>query len=88
MDFDLTIDQLSSISVIRDDLKRLYRLVQGDVKSGKTIIALLAIIDVINLDIKVIMAPTELLATQHYNYFTNYLNQLDIKIALLTSKEK
>ena len=34
------------------------------------------------------MAPTELLATQHYNYFTNYLNRLDIEIALLTSKVK
>ena len=91
LDFNLTTDQLSSISDIRDDLKkkRLYRLIQGDVGSGKTIIALLAIIDVIKSGYQaVIMAPTELLATQHYNYFTNYLDQLNIKIALLTSKVK
>ena len=91
LDFELTSDQLSSISDIRNDFKkkRLYRLIQGDVGSGKTIVALLSIIDVIKSGFQgVIMAPTELLASQHYNYFLNYLSHLDIKIALLTSKVK
>ena len=48
----------------------MYRLIQGDVASGKTIISLLAISDMINSGYQcVLMAPTELLAKQHYEYF-------------------
>ena len=67
----------------------MYRLIQGDVGSGKTIISLLAISDMINSGYQcVLMAPTELLAKQHYEYFFEYFNSFNINIALLTSKIK
>ena len=48
----------------------MYRLIQGDVGSGKTIISLLAVVDFINSGFQcVIMAPTEVLAKQHFKYF-------------------
>ena len=55
----------------------MYRLIQGDVGSGKTIISLLAISDMINSGYQcVLMAPTELLAKQHYEYFLSTLTHL------------
>ena len=64
-----------------------YRLIQGDVGSGKTIVCLLASYAIITANEQVsLMAPTELLANQHYQLFKSFLP--DVKIALLTSKTK
>ena len=74
LNFELTIDQQSTIEEIKNELlnqKQIYRLIQGDVGSGKTIVSLLVIADVIKSGYQcVLMAPTELLAKQHFNYFT------------------
>ena len=91
LNFKLTKDQLSSLKEIQLDLKkkRMYRLLQGDVGCGKTIIALLAILDVIKNGYQaVLMSPTELLTVQHYEYFSKLLKSFNIKIELLTSKVK
>ncbi len=62
------------------------RLLQGDVGSGKTIVALQAAIVAIESGCQVaVMAPTEILATQHYLYFRRLLRNLNYEIALLTS---
>jgi len=92
LEFSLTIDQVKVLNDIESDLKkkfRMYRLIQGDVGSGKTIIALLASIDVINNGFQVVlMAPTEILARQHYEYFCEYLPEFSDQISLLTGKTK
>ena len=92
LEFSLTTDQLKALNEIESDLKqkfRMYRLIQGDVGSGKTIIALLATIDVINNGFQVVlMAPTEILARQHYEYFCEYLPEFSHQISLLTGKTK
>lgn len=88
--YELTQDQKDAVNDIFRDFKKehsSYRLIQGDVGSGKTIVALLAAYAMVTAKEQVsIMAPTELLATQHYQFFTNILK--DVKIALLTSKTK
>ena len=67
----------------------MYRLIQGDVGSGKTIISLLAVVDFINAGMQcVIMVPTEILAKQHYKYFQSFLSKFKINIQVLTSKTK
>lgn len=67
---------------------RMVRMLQGDVGSGKTLVALLTMINVAETNKQcVLMAPTELLATQHYNFFSKALGESS-KIALLTSKTK
>lgn len=88
--YELTSDQKQAVNDIYRDFKKpesSYRLIQGDVGSGKTIVALLAAYAIVTAKEQVaIMAPTELLAFQHYQFFSNYLK--DVKIALLTSKTK
>lgn len=88
--YELTQDQKDAVNDIFRDFKKdhsSYRLIQGDVGSGKTIVALLAAYAIVTAKEQVsIMAPTELLATQHYQFFSNILK--DVKIALLTSKTK
>ncbi|MCR4831074.1 MAG: ATP-dependent DNA helicase RecG [Pseudobutyrivibrio sp.] len=92
--FSLTNDQLSVLSDIRSDLMGDYisqRLIQGDVGSGKTIIAFLAMLDVALSGYQsAIMAPTEVLAKQHYLSFTNWVKEsgLDIPVALFTGSMK
>ncbi len=90
--FKLTKDQKDVLEVIYKDINstnRMYRLLQGDVGSGKTIVAFLSIIHVIEHGFQgALMAPTEILAYQHYIFFKKYENILGIKIALLTSKMK
>ena len=70
LDFKLTIDQIKSISEISKDLSsdtKMLRLLQGDVGSGKTIVAIFALLQVVeNNKQGILMAPTELLAQQHY----------------------
>ncbi len=71
LDFKLTKDQLKSLREINDDLcssTKMFRLLQGDVGSGKTIVSLIASYNTINSGFQVaVMAPTEILAKQHYN---------------------
>ncbi len=71
LSFSLTNDQINSLKEINKDLStstKMFRLLQGDVGSGKTIIALLSAYNTINSGYQVaFMAPTEILARQHYN---------------------
>ena len=87
--FELTFDQLKVIDEINKDLKsdqKMFRLLQGDVGSGKTIVALSAILSVIKSKFQVaFMAPTEILAKQHYNLAKKLFSK-NIKIEILTSK--
>ena len=63
------------------------RILQGDVGSGKTIVALAAILNVIeNSKQAAFMAPTDLLSNQHYNFIKNITKGLNITVALLTAK--
>ena len=96
--FKLTNDQLSTIDNIIRDIKspeRMNRLVLGDVGSGKTIVAIVAILaNFLSGYQSTFMAPTEILAKQHYESISNYFKDYGIRIALLTgsitkkSKEK
>mgnify|MGYP001462010513 FL=1 len=89
INFDLTKDQLKAIQEINNDLmsdKKMFRLLQGDVGSGKTIVALAASLNVINSKFQVaIMVPTEILAKQHFNLSKSIFDK-NISISLLTSK--
>ena len=89
IDFELTLDQLNSLSEINKDLKsnqKMFRLLQGDVGSGKTIVALISCLNVVNSGFQVsFMAPTEILAKQHYNLAKKIFPK-NINIDLLTSK--
>ena len=89
INFKLTKDQLSSIKDINNDLKsdrKMFRLLQGDVGSGKTIVSLIATLNVIYSNFQVaFMAPTEILAKQHYSLAQKLFNK-NIKIKLLTGK--
>ena len=89
LNFDLTKDQLKAIEEIDNDLKsnkKMFRLLQGDVGSGKTIVSLIAASNVINSGYQVsFMAPTEILATQHFMLAKKLLDK-KIKIKLLTGK--
>jgi ATP-dependent DNA helicase RecG len=73
---------------IADDMARphpMYRLLQGDVGSGKTLVAAeAAIIAIENGYQVVVLAPTEILATQHYFYFKKLLHKLDYVVILMT----
>ncbi|GLB52421.1 ATP-dependent DNA helicase RecG [Neptunitalea chrysea] len=90
--FDLTNAQKRVIKEIRKDLgsnAQMNRLLQGDVGSGKTIVALLtALLAIDNGFQACIMAPTEILATQHYNGLIELVTELPIQINLLTGSTK
>ena len=87
--YELTYDQKTSIKEILDDMlsdKRMNRLLQGDVGSGKTIVALIsAYANYLSKYQTAIMVPTEILANQHYNEALKLFEEEDINIALLTS---
>jgi len=89
LNFDFTNDQLKAITEINNDLKsnkKMFRLLQGDVGSGKTIVSLIAASNVINSGYQVsFMAPTEILANQHYKLAKKLIDK-NINIKLLTSK--
>lgn len=90
--FSLTGDQKKVTKEIFDDLKKPYqmtRLVQGDVGSGKTIVALLAASMVIQDKCQAaIMVPTEILAKQHYASLKPLCRAVGIRMGILTSKDK
>ena len=90
--FSLTQSQKEVIKDIEDDLnsgKRMHRLLQGEVGSGKTIIALGASLLALKNSFQVaIMAPTLILAEQHYFNFLRYLSPLGYRVTLLTGREK
>ncbi|MDR1488175.1 MAG: ATP-dependent DNA helicase RecG [Holosporales bacterium] len=91
--FNLTEDQISVLNSIEEDMasgkRRMSRLLQGDVGSGKTIVALLAATIVIESGYQVaLLAPTEILARQHYELFLKLLDGIGINISILTSFEK
>lgn len=87
--FDLTKAQHKSIYEILTDLSKpnpMIRLLNGDVGSGKTIVAVIAAyMTALNNYQAVIMAPTEILANQHYEKFINLFKKTNIKISLITS---
>ena len=89
LSFKLTNDQKKAIEDINKDLKskeRMFRLIQGDVGSGKTIVSLISALNVINSGYQVaLMVPTEILAKQHYNFASKFFGK-DINIELLTGK--
>ena len=90
--FTLTNAQVQAHKSIASDLNKtvaMLRLMQGDVGSGKTVVAALAALQAIEAGYQVaIMAPTELLASQHYNNFLSWLEPLGINVVFLTGKLK
>lgn len=90
--FELTNAQKRVLKEIRNDMKKpiqMNRLLQGDVGSGKTMVALLAmLISMDNSFQSCMMAPTEILAQQHFNGISELLENTQIKIRLLTGSTK
>ena len=88
--FKLTTSQINVSNEINKDLlsnKRMFRIIQGDVGSGKTIVSLLAIINVIKSGYQcALMSPTEILARQHYELAKKIFEKIDIRIEFLTGK--
>jgi len=89
--FQLTKDQVNAIKDIENDLKsreRMFRLIQGDVGSGKTIVSLISALNTIKSGYQVaFMVPTEILAEQHFNFASNFFDT-KIKVELLSGKTK
>ncbi len=90
--FELTNAQKRVLKEIRNDLKKpiqMNRLLQGDVGSGKTMVALLAMLLAMDNGFQsCMMAPTEILATQHYNSIVDLLKETNVKVKLLTGSTK
>jgi ATP-dependent DNA helicase RecG len=90
--FRLTPSQIVALAEISGDMAspgRMLRLLQGDVGSGKTIVALLSmLIAVENGGQAAIMAPTEILARQHYAVIARLCDSIGVKTALLTGRDK
>ncbi len=89
LDFSLTNDQIKTLNEINKDLcsdNKMFRLLQGDVGSGKTIVSLLSALNTINSGFQVaIMAPTEILTRQHF-LLAKKIFPKNIKIELLSGK--
>lgn len=92
LSFKLTHAQQRVLSEIKEDLEKSHpmnRLIQGDVGSGKTIVALLTCLRVIECGYQAaIMAPTEVLAEQHFLNLHRWLKPLNVKVSLLTNSIK
>jgi ATP-dependent DNA helicase RecG len=88
--FTLTGGQKQAIKEISDDMKmpkRMVRLLQGDVGSGKTIVALMAMVQAVEAGTQAaLMAPTEILAKQHHATLSKFLSPLGIDIGLLIGR--
>ena len=89
LSFILTKDQFKSLGEINEDLNspnKMFRLLQGDVGCGKTIVSLLAAYNTVNSGFQVaIMAPTEILARQHFNLCKKIFDK-ELSIALISGK--
>lgn len=90
--YELTNDQKHSLDAVIDDLeasKPMNRLLEGDVGSGKTIVSFLACISTIKSGYQVaIMAPTEILAIQHYNNFKKQFEGFNVELLTSSTKQK
>ena len=90
--FELTNAQKRVIKEIRHDLrqtKQMNRLLQGDVGSGKTMVALLTMLLAVDNDFQAaLIAPTEILAQQHYQGIKDYLAEMNVTVELLTGSTK
>jgi len=88
--FKLTGDQLETFETVASDMenpKPMRRLIQGDVGSGKTVVAMLALVKAVENGYQgAFMAPTEILAVQHYNNFVKMLGDFGVRIGLLSAK--
>lgn len=90
--FELTGAQKKVMKEIRRDMgsgKQMNRLLQGDVGSGKTLVALMSMLIAIGNGFQTcIMAPTEILAQQHYGSITRFLEGMEIRVEILTGSTK
>ena len=90
--FRLTGSQIQALAEIRGDLMagdRMSRLLQGDVGAGKTVVAMLAMADVADAGLQsVLMAPTEILARQHFETISGPLQAQGVGVILLTGRDK
>ncbi|MBV8104868.1 MAG: ATP-dependent DNA helicase RecG [Hyphomicrobiales bacterium] len=90
--FSLTRAQRKAVDEIRADLaaeKRMIRLLQGDVGSGKTVVALIAMAEVVEAGRQAaMMAPTEVLARQHYERMAPLAEKAGLRMALMTGRDK
>ncbi len=88
--FTLTAAQSRVVAEIEEDLVQdvpAMRLIQGDVGSGKTVVAAIAMLNAVSANLQtVLMAPTELLAEQHFQTLTNWFEPLGITVGWLASK--
>ena len=92
LNFELTSSQKNVLKEIRNDFRsgnQMTRLLQGDVGSGKTIVSLMAMLIAIDNGYQCcLVAPTEILANQHFENFNKYLNNLNLNIEILTGSTK
>ena len=90
LDFTLTRAQEKVLGEIEKDLQKnipMLRLLQGDVGSGKTVVSAIAALRVLQSGCQVaLMAPTELLAEQHFQTFSQWFKDLNVEILLITGK--
>ena len=90
--FELTGAQKRVLKEIRNDVRnpqQMNRLLQGDVGSGKTLVALLSMLMAVDNGYQAcLMAPTEILARQHFTTISEYLKEQNIKVAVLTGSSK
>lgn len=90
--FRLTAAQKRVLGEIKRDLQQphpMHRLVQGDVGSGKTVVALMAALLAIENETQVaVVAPTEILAEQHFRFFSHWLEKLGLRAVLLSGTRK
>ncbi len=90
--FALTDAQRRVVAEVSQDLRApqpMLRLVQGDVGSGKTVVAALAALQAVENGAQVaLMAPTEILAEQHYRSFSNWMQTLGVRVDFLASRSK
>jgi ATP-dependent DNA helicase RecG len=88
--FELTFAQqeaIKQIEIAQKSSAQMMKLLQGDVGSGKTLIALLTVLNVVDNNYQAaLMAPTDLLSVQHYQFFSKSLADTDINVALLTAR--